>query len=391
MLSSLACAFLVVISTFSLLVSATPLFTYENNPLGNSFPDTSPDQLKNIQVQAHGSLSNGKPPPKVDPDTLTSLRFVAFNELFEVAFFTSLINNITNVVDGYQVWDPEARSSLIEVFTAIQAQEELHALNANKALKNFGADPIKPCKYEFPVLHLEEAIAVAKTFTDLVMGTLQDVAQNMAINGDAGFIRGVLASLGQEGEQNGFFRTLQGRIPSALPFLTTSTRDISFSALNHFFIVPGSWYVLSNLKTFVKRYTNSLDSPNADTISLNIFPQLAVSTQDTLDLRNNPRSRNLGFSFDIPEGGLKQEWKVDLSGLKLTYINMQNVPLAMDLLDVSVDGNKVSFNVLFPFDQGTFGNSLTIALIVSADANFTTAVTVTKASTVIGPALIQVN
>jgi hypothetical protein len=372
MFSSLACTFLVIVSSFSVLISAVPLFTYENNPLGNSFPNPSPDQLKDIQVQAHGSLSNAKPPPKVDQDTLTSLRFVAFNELFEVAFFTSLINNITNVVDGYQVWDPEARSSLIEVFTAIQAQEELHALNANKALANFGADPIQPCKYDFSVLHLEEAVALAKTFTDLVMGTLQEVAQNMAIKGDPGLIRGVLASLGQEGEQNGFFRSMQGRIPSALPFLTTSTRDIAFSALNHFFIVPGS-------------------CPNANTISLNVFPELAVSSQDTLDLARNPRPRNLGFSFELPQGGPKPEWKVDWSGLKLAYINMQNVPLTMDLLDVSVENNRVSFNVLFPFDQGTFGNSLTIALIVSADANFTTAVTVTKAATVIGPALIQVN
>jgi hypothetical protein len=372
MFSSLILTSLVSISCFSILVSAVPLFTYENNPLGNSFPNPSLDQLKDIQVQAHGSLSNGKPPSKADADTLTSLRFIAFNELFEVAFYTSLIYNITNVVEGYQVWDPEARSNLIKVFTAIQAQEELHALNANKALKNFGADPIQPCKYEFPVLHLDEAIAVAKTITDLVMGTLQDVAQNMAIKGDSGLIRGVLSSLGQEGEQNGFFRSYQGRIPSALPFLTTSTREIAFSALNQFFIVPGS-------------------CPNANTISLSVFPELAVSSQDTLDLARNPRPRNLGFSFDLPEGGAKLEWKSDWSGLKLAYINMQNVPLPMDLLDVSVEYNKVSFNVLFPFDQGTFGNSLTIALIVSADANFTNAVTVTKAPTVIGPALIQVN
>jgi hypothetical protein len=372
MFSSLSSVILLGITYFSIIVSAVPVFTYENNPLGNSFPNPSPDQLKDIQVQAHGSLSNGKPPPKVDPDTLTSLRFVAFNELFEVAFFTSLLNNITNVVQNYEVHDDELRTNLIKVFTAIQAQEELHALNANNALKNFGAEPIQPCKYDFSVVHLEDAIAVAKTFTDLVMGTLQDVAQNMAIKGDPGLIRGVLSSLGQEGEQNGFFRSFQGRIPSALPFLTTSTREIAFSAVNQFFVVPGS-------------------CPNANTIALPVFPPLAISTQDTLDLALNPRPRNLGYSFDLPEGGAKPEWKADWSGLKLAYINMQNVPRAMDLLDVHVEYNKVHFNVLFPFDQGTFGNSMTIALIVSADANFTNAVTLMKAPTIIGPALIQVN
>ena len=58
-------------------------------------------------------------------------------------------------------------------------------------------------------------------------------------NGDAGNIRGFTASLGQEGEQNGFYRDLLGKLPSALPFLTASLRDFAFSALNQNFVIEG--------------------------------------------------------------------------------------------------------------------------------------------------------
>jgi hypothetical protein len=58
-------------------------------------------------------------------------------------------------------------------------------------------------------------------------------------NGDAGNIRGFGSTLGQEGEQNGFYRDILGKLPSALPFLTASLRDFAYSALNQLFIVPG--------------------------------------------------------------------------------------------------------------------------------------------------------
>lgn len=68
-------------------------------------------------------------------------------------------------------------------------------------------------------------------------------------------------SSAREGEQNGFYRNLLGAIPSIVPFLTTSTREFAFSALNRGFIVPGSY-------------------PNINTISLPIFKILNVDMAD---------------------------------------------------------------------------------------------------------------
>jgi hypothetical protein len=174
MFSKVASASLIGFSCLS-LVSAAP-FSFANNPLGNGFPNPSPAQITTIETLAHGSLPNGAPPaiPPKD-DSFTSLRLIAFNELFEVAFFTELIANITIGCDGYNIEHDGRKQYILESLTNILAQEELHALNANNALAHFNEGPIQPCQYNFPVNTVEDAIALASTFTDVVLGTLQDV------------------------------------------------------------------------------------------------------------------------------------------------------------------------------------------------------------------------
>jgi hypothetical protein len=189
-------------------------------------------------------------------------------------------------------------------------------------------------------------------------------------DGDAGLIRGVASVIGQEGEQNGFYRQFQNKIPSALPFLTASTRDFAFSALNQNFIVPGS-------------------CPNFNTINLKVFGTLTVET-DPKDIK--PQSETIDFSFEIPKTGLAPEWKSDLSGLELVYINQQNAPTIAKLQKVDIDthAGKVTLSALFPFDAATFGNGLTLAAVALASGDLTT-VDGVAAATQFGPGLIEIN
>jgi Ferritin-like domain len=374
--SKIASASLVGLSCLSTIASAAP-FTF---PLSNGFPKVAnpSSQLTAIEQQAHGTLPNGSPPPNITADTETSLELIAFNELFEVAFFTELLSNVTNNVTGFQFNDSNARNVVISALTAVQAQEELHALNANGALAHFGLSPIQPCEYNFPVSDFPTAIALASTFTDVVLGTLQDVASLLATDGDDGLIRGVVSVVGQEGEQNGFYRELLNKTPSALPFLTTSTREFAFSALNQNFIVPGS-------------------CPNIGEITLPIFQTLTVDTQNI-----QPTTQTLQFSVTIncPEGGWKnyasrapgsgsERSASYYSSLSLVYINQQNLPVVEPITNVSIEGNTVTFDAEFPFDQFLM-NGLTIAAVTNTAGPFTSADAVAK-DTIFGPGLIEIN
>jgi len=342
------------------VVSAAP-FTY---PLSNGFPTIAnpSDALTDIETTAHGSLPNGAPPATVTNDTLTSLKLIAFNELTEVAFFTELIYNITNRVEGYHrhdIADDDAGVAFVlKALKAVQAQEELHALNANGALAHFGEAPIQPCQYNFPVSKFKDAIALAATFTDVVLGTLQDVQSLLATDGDAGLIKGVAAVIGQEGEQNGLYRTILDKIPSALPFLTTSTREFAFSALNQDFVVTGS-------------------CPNINTIDLPIFNILTITS-----IYVESQSQLLDFSI-APISGM------DYSTLNIVYINQQNTPVVEPLQSLQVSADAVTFKALFPFNGTTFGNGLTIAALANG-TSFANADAVAKA-TIAGPGLIEVN
>lgn len=367
--SIVSAASLIGLSCLS-VVSGLP-FTYNNNPLGNGFPNIAPgsSQQLAIEQQAHGSLSNAPPPPtKPQPDSLTSLRLIAFNELFEVAFFTELLYNLTNNVPGYEVRHQGAHDFIVRALTAVQAQEELHALNANNALKHFNESVILPCQYNFPVDNFEDAINLASTFTDVVLGTLQDVQNSFGADGDIGLIRGVGSVIGQEGEQNGFYRQLLDKVPSALPFLTTSTREFAFSALQGF-VVSGT-------------------CGNLNAIDLQIFAPLTVDTQNIA-----PCSQTLQFSFSAVNS--PSSWNSDYSGLSLVYINQQNLPVVEKIQNARKDSNNiVTFEALFPFDDATqgalFGNGLTIAAVTNSSGPFATADLVAK-STVFGPGLIEIN
>ncbi|KAF2721588.1 hypothetical protein K431DRAFT_284738 [Polychaeton citri CBS 116435] len=341
---------------------AIPTETSTNNvrfPLSNGFPNISNPSaaLNQIQEQAHGTLPSSPPPDSVTDDTLTSLRLIAFNELFEVAYFTALIQNITNNVGGYQIPQEGVKSFVQRALDAVQAQEELHALNANEALAHFNADPIQSCEYKFPVDNFDDAIATAAMFTDVVLGTLGDVQNDLGADGDVGLIRLIASVIGQEGEQNGFYRSIGQKIPSALPFLTASTREFAFSALNQNFIVPGS-------------------CPNINTIDLPIFGALNVLTKSI-----QAETQDLQFSFS-------SESYTSADDLSLVYINQQNLPIVEPLKDVESSNGVVTFTANFPFDEYLM-NGLTIAAVATG-SSFADVTAVANA-TLFGPGLIEIN
>ncbi|KAF2466352.1 uncharacterized protein BDR25DRAFT_306172 [Lindgomyces ingoldianus] len=325
-------------------------------PLPNGFPNPSTDQTKQIELEAFGTLPNSPPPPKISTDGLTNLKLIALNELFEVAYFTELVYNVTNKLHGYDLG--YGHEFVLDSLKAIVAQEELHAINTNGALQNFKAEPIQPCKYSFPVTDFQSAIALAATFTDVVLGTLQDVNQVFAKNGDDGLVRAVSSVIGNEGEQEGFYHVLQSKRPSTLPFLTTSVRDFAFTAIQSF-TIPGS-------------------CPNINTIPLKTFKPLNV-----LSTNIKAETQNLQFSFAASDAGT-QDW----NSLSLVYINQQNTPVVKSLQNPVVANGVVTFQAAFPFDEFEM-NGLTIAAVTRGPGPFASADDVAQAA-IFGPGLIEI-
>ncbi|KAL5404074.1 hypothetical protein PMIN04_012668 [Paraphaeosphaeria minitans] len=190
--------------------------------LPDGFPNPSREQVDGIQKRAHGTLPNTPLPSQLTMDGITNFKHIAFNELFEVAFFFELVQNITNNVNGYELG--EGRDEILRDLSVILASEELHALGANAILHANGVDPIKPCRYNFPVNDYMSAIALAATFTHIVLGVLQDVNDIFARNAESGAVRLISSVIGNEGEQESLFGIIQKKTTPAQPFLTTSTR-----------------------------------------------------------------------------------------------------------------------------------------------------------------------
>ncbi|KAL5408465.1 hypothetical protein PMIN06_003049 [Paraphaeosphaeria minitans] len=325
-------------------------------PLSDGFPNPSPDQIKDIQDRAHGTLPNTPLPTGLSEDGITNFKLIAFNEIFEVAFFNELVQNITNEVEGYRFG--KDKDQVLKDLNVIVAVEELHALGANAILQANKQDPIQPCKYSFPVSDFESAIGLAATFTDVVLGTLQDVNDIFAQNTENGPVRLISSVIGNEGEQEGLFRIIQKKTTPAQPFLTTGTRDFAFTAIQGF-VVPGS-------------------CPNIEDIPLKTFKPLNVVSQNI-----QPKDQELQFSFDI------SAVDVDIDSLSLVLISGQNAPIVEKLENIEVEDGVATFTAEFPFEKFLL-HGLTIAAVTHYAESFDSADDVAK-QTIFAPGLIEVN
>lgn len=222
-----------------------------------------------------------------------------------------------------------------------------------------------PCKYNFGVNTLHDAIVLAETFTSVVVSTLQDVIQLLAENGDSGPTRAVASVIGQEGEQDGFYRLLLARTPSQKPFLTTNVAPFAWSVLQTF-IVPGSC--------------------NLSSVNVPIFTPLKVlSGQNGTNVA--PMDQQISYSADLT--GVKGASSFvggNGTGLFLTLLTGQDLPFSVPLNATSWSGSVVTFNASFPYND-LVADGLSIAAL-------TTSGNVSLAglpnSTLAAPGLIQV-
>lgn len=259
---------------------------------------------------------------------------------------------------------------MARLILTIHQQEELHALNALNALNKFKKLAPLPCKYQFPVTNIHDAIAVAGVFTSFVLGTLQDVSQGAATAGDAGIVRGVASIIGQEGEQNGFYRTFIGAVPSEKPFLTTSVGPFAYSFLNNNVIVPGSCPY------------------DIHAFGIPIFQQLKVKG-GSIALGVKPEDQTFDYSADLSTvQGASKFSNGDSTGLFVTYFSGQLLPISVPVKNFKWNGGKVTFQAAFPFEENImFG--LSVAALTDGN-NFASPDDV-PAKTLAAPALISVD
>jgi hypothetical protein len=89
----------------------------------------TPPAVAALQTQAHGTLPGGHitlTDGSVGEDGIISVQLLNFNENFEVAFFTSLINNVTQSVPGFTPQGEEnGQPGFVEILKTILAVSRL--------------------------------------------------------------------------------------------------------------------------------------------------------------------------------------------------------------------------------------------------------------------------
>lgn len=251
---------------------------------------------------------------------------------------------------------------VVKSLMAIRDQEELHATAANAVLASAGASTIGACDYHFGVDNFADAVALAATFTDVVLGTLSEAQQTFALDGGqaaSGLVPILGSIIAQEGEQDGAYRLIQKKVPSAAPFLTYSSGAFAFNAVAQNFLVPNSCSKASNVSELP-------------------FPSFKLLTPTSM-----PKAENSTLSFTTTYGQASQ------SANHIVYISGINKPVVVPIKSVQKNGDMATVTADFPFEAG-FSNGLTLAALTTSAGPFDSAKAVAD-KTVAGPGLIEVD
>lgn len=184
-------------------------------------------------------------------------------------------------------------------------------------------------------------------------------------------MRTIASVIGNEGEQEGFYRDFLGLKPSEKPFLTTSTAAFAFSALNQLFVVSCPF--------------------DLDEINLPILAPLAVVSGDG-GANVTAEDQTLQFRADLSDCARDEAASKYVGskgeGLFVTYLTGQNLPISEPVSNITWDGNTATFEAFFPFEANVM-EGLSIAALTTS-GNFSSADAVVNA-TLAAPGLIQVN
>ena len=148
---------LITVFTLAAAVVAAPAIDpgVPRFPLLDGFPTPNPAQLAEIQRLAGGTLPNQPLPTNLSQDAIATLKLLAHNELYEVAFFTELLSNITTAAPGYGANDtaPLDRLLLVRQIEAIKNVSIRHpssSLHANPSISKKSSTPSPPTPSSSP-------------------------------------------------------------------------------------------------------------------------------------------------------------------------------------------------------------------------------------------------
>ena len=106
------------LATLGGLVAGVSVPRSHDAPTNNGFPNPNDQQKLAIAKQAGGLLPNGPPHATLGAGSTTALQLIAFNEIFETAYFSSLLQNVSDGAEGYRARN---KAELVNVFKTIRA------------------------------------------------------------------------------------------------------------------------------------------------------------------------------------------------------------------------------------------------------------------------------
>ncbi|KAL6406238.1 putative sexual development protein [Ilyonectria robusta] len=196
---------------------------------------------------AGGGMPNNTLPAVISEEAKDEIQIAQFIKNLQVAFLKEGLANITkwdisgygnNTVEIVNTIAAVRRFFAVKMHANISQQETVHLESFKALLDNYGSPVIPLCNYSFPVSSTEEFFELAHFLGSAGIGSTIGLSERLAVT-DPALIRLFSSILAVESRHDAFFRSIQGRAPSAAPFDTGGNRLWTFNGALAF-VAPGS-------------------------------------------------------------------------------------------------------------------------------------------------------
>lgn len=233
----------------------------------------------------------------------------------------------------------------------------MQSLTVNDIMLKFTNMTLRPCRFEFGVENLVEALELASLYVKIGAASVVESAIALAASGDAYFVGIITAVMAQEMTQVGYIQALLNKQPSNEAYIGPMNVTLAYSYFQRY-VVPGS-------------------CPDASEVPFTVLPRL--------DVLNAPAAKdsNITVQFRFAANALSKP----ASALSLVFMNSWTNPVVQNTSVVYQDSDFVVVEAPYTFDNN-FG--LNYAVLSDSAGPFENNLVAADAA-VVGPAVWQVD
>ncbi|KAF2100236.1 hypothetical protein NA57DRAFT_73846 [Rhizodiscina lignyota] len=186
------------------------------------------------------SMAGGSEPSNYHwPSTISNeaTEFLQLLEFVDNVLLELLMGGYKNLTNG--PWDHLYPKSITDTIQSMTAQAMVHRKTYTDSLQHYKKEIINPCRYSWPIQHVNDFVQVTLVVLLLQIGILLDISATVGPS-DSWLIPALGVNMGSKARMTGVLNMIQDHTASSAPREVMLPSELVYSYIMDHYVVPGS-------------------------------------------------------------------------------------------------------------------------------------------------------